>query len=352
MGELLCLFAFYFLKWRAKSKGQTVPASKPFNPLLFLLPALMDLSGTSIGYLGLALTATSVYQLLRGFTVFCTAMLSVIFLKRKLKSYNWIGVALVVGGTTIVGLNLVVCNSSGHGGSGSNPLLGDILIIISNALAAVQMITEEKLISGHNVPALQVVGLEGLFGLSSISILLVVFYFIPAPAFVCTPGTGNNCARFEDTIDAFVMMGNNPKIILFTLGNVISIAFFNFFGVSVTKYLNASTRMILDSLRTVVIWSVSLAVSWESFCYINIIGFVVLLSGTIIYNAVVKLPCLDYEDTVTAVKEEKAGLLADYERDPERGANYEIAPSPVIGVSSDSLYTPSLSKARALKAGR
>lgn len=46
---------------------------------------------------------------------------------------------------------------------------------------------------------------------------------------------------------------------------MISIAFFNFAGVSVTKELSATTRMVLDSVRTLVIWTVSLALHWQNF---------------------------------------------------------------------------------------
>ena len=46
-----------------------------------------------------------------------------------------------------------------------------------------------------------------------------------------------------------------------------SIAFFNFSGISVTKEISATTRMVLDSTRTVVIWGFSLAVSWQKFTW-------------------------------------------------------------------------------------
>lgn len=49
------------------------------------------------------------------------------------------------------------------------------------------------------------------------------------------------------------------------VGTVISIAFFNFAGVSVTKELSATTRMVLDSVRTLVIWSASLMLQWQKF---------------------------------------------------------------------------------------
>lgn len=52
--------------------------------------------------------------------------------------------------------------------------------------------------------------------------------------------------------------------------NVFSIAFFNFAGVSVTKELSATTRMVLDSIRTLVVWIFSLVFKWEHFQYLQV----------------------------------------------------------------------------------
>ena len=119
------------------------------------------------------------------------------------------------------------------------------------------------------------------------------------------------------------MVRNNPMILLATLGNVCSIAFFNYFGVSVTKYMSASSRMILDSLRTMVIWGFSLGVKWEDFCYIEIIGFAFLLSGTIIYQDVhpsLRLPYLKYpEKEPSAAATEGFVKLAAEDEDMQEG---------------------------------
>jgi len=66
---------------------------------------------------------------------------------------------------------------------------------------------------------------------------------------------------------------------VFRLGNLFSIAFFNFAGVSVTKELSSTTRMVLDNARTIVIWAVSLAVKWEIFHPLPILGFILLVAG-------------------------------------------------------------------------
>lgn len=129
--------------------------------------------------------------------------------------------------------------------------------------------------------------LPGVFGFTVMTILLVPFYWIPAGIFSGTPR-----GVLEDVPDAFTQLGNNPALIGPILGNIISIAFFNFAGVSVTKELSATTRMVLDSVRTLVIWVVSLIVKWQKFQYLQPIGFAVLVVGMMLYNDVVILPFL------------------------------------------------------------
>jgi hypothetical protein len=110
-----------------------------------------------------------------------------------------------------------------------------------------------------------------------------------------TSNTGPN-NYLEDIPTAFCQMGHNPIIIVatiglnqflvlilyvsfFLVGNVFSIAFFNFAGISVTKELSATTRMVLDNGRTLIIWAVSLALQWQTFYWLQIIGFILLVVG-------------------------------------------------------------------------
>jgi hypothetical protein len=63
-------------------------------------------------------------------------------------------------------------------------------------------------------------------------------------------------------------------------------------GISITKYSSATTRMVMDSIRTLTIWVYSLIVGWQSFQYFQLIGFALLIAGTIIYNEVAVIPFL------------------------------------------------------------
>lgn len=132
---------------------------------------------------------------------------------------------------------------------------------------------------------------SGFFGFVILSLLLIPMFYIHVGNF-----GGNPRQVLEDALDAFCQIGHKPLILLALLGNTVSIAFFNFAGISVTKEISATTRMVLDSLRTLVIWIVSLALGWEKFLGLQILGFIILLVGTALYNGLhkplmAKLPC-------------------------------------------------------------
>ena len=50
-----------------------------------------------------------------------------------------------------------------------------------------------------------------------------------------------------------------------TVGSIVSIAFFNFFGLSVTKSLSGAARAAIDACRTILIWLFSVQIGWERF---------------------------------------------------------------------------------------
>lgn len=69
LGEFSCLIAFQIIKTfnrvRRPNQEQNL-GNQSFNPLIFLPPALCDMCGTSLMYVGLNLTYASSFQMLRG----------------------------------------------------------------------------------------------------------------------------------------------------------------------------------------------------------------------------------------------------------------------------------------------
>lgn len=56
--------------------------------------------------------------------------------------------------------------------------------------------------------------------------------------------------------------------------------------------MSATTRMVLDSVRTLTIWAYGLGVGWETFAPLQIVGFALLLLGTFVYNNILIVPAL------------------------------------------------------------
>lgn len=56
--------------------------------------------------------------------------------------------------------------------------------------------------------------------------------------------------------------------------------------------MSATTRTVLDSVRTLVIWVISLALKWEVFSWIQLGGFIVLVIGMCVYNDILIRPTI------------------------------------------------------------
>lgn len=219
---------------------------------------------TSIMYIGLVMTDASSFQMLRGSVIIFTGLLSVGFLNRKLGVKEWSGIILVMLGLILVGVSDMV--EKEEGSDRNTVMTGNLLIICAQVIISVQMVVEEKYVIGQNIPPLQAVGWEGIFGFIGICLAMIPLNYIPAPP----PFTNNARGTLEATMDAFIQIGNSGHLLMAIVGITISIAFFNFAGISVTKELSATTRMVLDSIRTVVIWAVSLSLRWQSFHYLQV----------------------------------------------------------------------------------
>ena len=62
----------------------------------------------------------------------------------------------------------------------------------------------------------------------------------------------------------------SPTLFITFLGVSASVPISNYFGMSLTKEMTATTRMILETLRTFVVWVVSLGLEWQKFYYLQV----------------------------------------------------------------------------------
>jgi drug/metabolite transporter (DMT)-like permease len=309
IGEFSCLGVYKFLEWRANKKyggrennPEYIHAQKnnlktEINVALFAIPASFDITGSTLMFIALVLIAASIYQMMRGTLVFIIAGMSVFFLGRRLYRHHWSSLAVIFVGLFMVGLAPYVEKEAVDDDDDSKgPLLTAIgigLIILAQFFTGGQFVTEEKLFADYYLHPLRVVGWEGAWGTLIYLILLVIFQFIPC---------GNNkdfCPHgtLEDTPAALREWGKEPVLWITTIFFVISIASFNSVGVTITKYASSAQRSTIDMCRTAIIWVFFLAYQGdghETFKWLELFGFIILVFGTLVYNEVVVLPFLGF----------------------------------------------------------
>ena len=131
---------------------------------------------------------------------------------------------------------------------------------------------------------LYVVGLEGMWGCLIFAILLPIFQNIECTGELCHNG------RLEDSLMAIDDFKNHPILLAQSLCNILSIAGFNTTGVMITKYASAAQRSTIDTCRTMIIWTVFLLLGKEKFLAGQLVGFAILLFGTLVYNEIIEVP--------------------------------------------------------------
>ncbi len=121
--------------------------------------------------------------MLKGGTIILTAIFSVLFLKRKLKSYHYIGIILTVIGITIVGLSSFLI--SGEDGDQDedfgNRFIGLGLVLISLVFNGFMYVSEENLLNQYYIEPFELVGWEGFWGVILYTIAIPILNLIPCP---------------------------------------------------------------------------------------------------------------------------------------------------------------------------
>ena len=330
-GELLCLLIYWIKEGRKKSKNIDIIELSPDSKNLkkkakfwyFLFPALFDILGSSISSISLSFLPSSIYQMFRGAIIIFTCTASILFLKNKYYRHHFLGICIVVIGLIIVGLNAALSGSSGE--FDSKVLLGIFLVVLSQVFSCMLFISEEKILKHYDVPPLKAVGMEGMWGVLCYIILLIIFYFIRCESWfdilkenICIPDGVGGDLRFENAIFAFKQIWESTQLKIYLSMYVLSIAFFNFSGLTISKYSSATSRTIVDTLRTIVVWTFFLVMPFvpedtkETFSWLQLLGFLILILGGVIYNEILVLKCWGFGDNTKAAirkREEQEKLI-------------------------------------------
>ncbi|KAL1839030.1 hypothetical protein VTJ49DRAFT_1930 [Mycothermus thermophilus] len=259
---------------------------------LLALPAICDILGTTLMNAGLLLVVASIYQMTRGALVLFVGLFSVIFLRRKLYAFQWLSLVGVVLGVGIVGLAGAIqpdkkpgeLPEHGEGdGDALRVVLGVLMIAGAQIFTATQFVLEEWILERSAIQPIRVVGWEGVFGFTITLLGMLVLH-----AAIGRTEAG----RYGpfDMEEGWRQFWEHEEVFVSSILIMISIGGFNFFGLSVTRSVSATSRSTIDTCRTLFIWMVSLGLGWETFKWLQVVGFALLVYFTFLFNGLVQPP--------------------------------------------------------------
>ena len=319
-----------------KGEGEKKLPPIPSN-FIFFITAGCDLLATTINTFGLTYLVTSMYQMMRGAELFFVCLWSKIFLKNPIYRHAILGVGFLIFGLFLVGLNSVI-KKNDNLDNAKNPLVGIILMLTSQLFSSTEYIFQEKFIKQYDVHPFQLVGFEGLWGSLMYAVLLLIFQYVDCNGWnkeleegICffynetkigvnatneTYYYNETISRIENTEFAFKQMFDNINLFIIYIFYIVSIALYNIVGINLTKLVSSTARAVVDTVRTVFIWLFFLIFhpvegTHENFYTLQLIGFIFVVLGTLIYNEIVTIPWfnLDYytRDNMDKRKKEEEG---------------------------------------------
>jgi len=199
-------------------------------------PTIFDLLATGCGTTGLLYTSVSVYQMLRGAQLIFTALLSIIFLKRKLDKFNWAGITISVTGIMLVGMANVYAEKNPK--SQQEQFFGVMIIILGQIMQASQVVCEEFLLRDLKMSSVRIVAWEGLFGcLHMLLWVMPIAYFLP----------GRDHGHLEDSLDSGYIFFHTWQVAAIVFADMLMMLFYNVCGMSVTDGFSAVHRVIVST---------------------------------------------------------------------------------------------------------
>jgi drug/metabolite transporter (DMT)-like permease len=182
-----------------KSDESRVPLTG-YKVLLLALPAICDICGTTLMNVGLLFVEPSIYQMTRGALVLFVGLFSVIFLRRRLRFFQWFALVVVVLGVAIVGMAgwlyhkdeapespeeaammlirevATYVTREAKKPEAALAVVGVFLIAGAQIFTASQFVLEEYILEHYALEPLKVVGWEGVFGFSVTVLGMIVLY--------------------------------------------------------------------------------------------------------------------------------------------------------------------------------
>ena len=149
-----------------------------------------------------------------------------------------------------VGLSATLWGSS----SSPNAIVGILFLLAAQFFSSTCYTLQEHFLAKYEVNPFQLVGFEGIWGMLMYLIILIIFQNVSCETWsstlqhICFQNEYDEW-KMEDSICVIRQLKENWELLVLEIVYIISIATYNFVGISLTQITDSTTRIVVDSLK-------------------------------------------------------------------------------------------------------
>ena len=240
------------------------------------------------------------------------AVLSIVFLNKKLQWFEWTGMLCILVGVVLAALAQKLDQHDESASVSGHFVLGIIFLLVANFANSVEAITAEFILKDQRISFFQTVGGMGVWGMLAYAIIVIPVTNTdfsgdhPAPPVVPLPNSssppndasGLEFLYHEDWYDSLVQISNNNVLLALVLLNFLVLVVINVCYFQIMVSGSALTALVLVQLRAVCVWAFDLAAyyisggkgslgsaeKWTKWSWVQLIGFVAITFGALLFN--------------------------------------------------------------------
>ncbi|CAL6079536.1 Transmembrane_domain-containing protein [Hexamita inflata] len=300
VAELMCGFIYIFDRYVFnKKKYENIIATstkkkfKWYHTFCFIIPAFCDMCNSGLTNVAIYLSLVSVQSILRNSSIIFVALISFVFqdYRNRFDFPQVAGLVILVSGLITTGVSGIITTDE----SAINPLMGAGVTILAALCEMCFFMSEEYFLRSLEIPPLLGMANEGLWGCVEMAIALPILCRIDDPF---------DHGKMEDVKGWWYQLMHSNQLLGLQIGYMCVTMLNNLSGFATTKNASASVRTTFTCIRPLIIWMISMIVSWETLDKVGtplkITGFALSISGVLIYNNI--LVCFPYARLKNAEK--------------------------------------------------
>jgi drug/metabolite transporter (DMT)-like permease len=288
--------------------------------LNMLIPTVLEYVGQVMFLMANKHLTMALALTLKGSRVVFSAILVVLFLKRRLFAFHWIGAGSIVVGLIIASIPSMLNPKDKKGDS--SPALGIALIIGSEFLRAFKGVYEERLLKTLRYDALMVIGLQG-----SMAFLLAI------PTLFVVDAIEVDGKPLEDLSVTWDQYSSSPVIIGLSVSFIVTVPGLFVSGAYVTKLMSAVHNALTGSITNATVWLVSIVTHLiddkrgdevNLIHLVQLLGFIIVMISSLVYDSIIRIPGFFYPADRTEASGAGKSIMVDADHPAEVFLDYDI----------------------------